>query len=180
MIGDTREQVLTTFHEHDIDRPEDALTLDKIRERAFAFQFKSDESLSFRIERYPTMYLSDMGVPGLDASPARFHVLTEYRLDLPDERWHIEELDATFEYDSWMVVEAELGDYGMGEMLREEIREVKDADDPETAFEDSFASLIEHWEDKFDEFDGKKVPDKDKEAIIELLVDTLKKRADIE
>ena len=180
MVSDTRERVLTTLDEHDIDLPRDALTLDKVRERAFTLQFEPDESLSFRIERQPTMYFSDMGVPGLDASPARFHVLTEYRLDLPDETWHIEELDATFEYEPWMVVEAELGDYGMGEILREEIAEVKDADDPETAFEESFASLIDHWEDKFNELDGKKVPEEDREAIIELLVDTLKERADIE
>lgn len=180
MIGDTRKRVLTTLEEHDIDLPEDALTLDKIRERAFAYQFEPDESLSFRIERHPTMYLSDMGVPGLDASPARFHVLTEYRVDLPDEMWHIEELNATFEYEPWMIVEAELGDHGMGAILREEIREVKDAEDPEAAFDESFASLIDRWEDKFDELDGRKVPEEDKEAIIELLVDTLKERVDIE
>ena len=176
----SKERALALLHKCDIDLPKDALTMEKIRERAFAFQFESSESLSFRIERHPTMYLSDMGVPGLDASPARFHVLTEYRLDLSDETWRIEDLDATFEYEPWMVVEAELGDYGMGEILREEIRQVKNADDPKTAFEESFASLIDHWENKFDKLDGRKVPEGDKEAIIELLVDTLKERADIE
>ena len=176
----SKERALALLHERDIDLPKDALTMEKIRERAFAFRVESSESLSFRIERHPTMYLSDMRVPGLDASPARFHVLTEYRLDLPDKTWHIEDLDATFEYEPWMVIEAELGDYGMGEILQEEIREVKDADDSETAFEESFASLIDYWEDKFDELDGRKVPEEDKEAIIDLLVGTLKERADIE
>jgi hypothetical protein len=55
------------------------------------------------------MYLSDMGVPGIDASPARFHVLTEYQLDLAAEMWRSEELSAIFEYEPWMVIEAELG-----------------------------------------------------------------------
>lgn len=180
MVDDTRKRVLTALEEHNIDLPADALTLDKIRKRAFAFQFEPDESLAFRIERHPTMYLSDMGVPGLNKSPARFHVLTEYRLDLADKTWHIEELDEIFDYEPWMVVEAELGDYGMGEILREDIRKVKDADDPEATFEESFASLIDHWEDKFDELNGRKVPEEDKEAIIELLVDVLKERADLE
>jgi hypothetical protein len=51
---------------------------------------------------------------------------------------------------------------------------------PPTAFEESFAALIDYWEDKFDELDGRKVPEEDKEAIIDLLVGTLKERADIE
>lgn len=59
------------------------------------------------------MYLSAIGVPGLDASPARFHVLTEYQLDLTDERWHLEELSSIFEYEPWLVVEAELGPEGL-------------------------------------------------------------------
>lgn len=50
-----------------------------------------------------------------------------------------------------MVVEAELGEYGMGEFLQEEIREIRNAGDPEAAFEDAFASLIAYWEEKFDE-----------------------------
>lgn len=180
MVTETRKQVLTTLDEYDIDLPEDALTMEKIRKRAFAFRFETDGSLSFRIERHPTMYLSGMGVPGLDASPARFHVLTEYRLDLTDESWHVEELGATFEYEPWMVVEAELGEYGPWEMVREGINEVEAADNPEEAFEEVFESWIDYWEDKFDELDGRKVPKEDKEAIIEMLVDVLKERAGID
>lgn len=180
MVDDSRTRVLTVLDERDIDLPRDGLTVEKIRDRAFAFQFESDASLSFRIERHPTMYLSDMGVPRLGASPARFHVVTEYRLDLSEETWHVQELDATFEYEPWMVLEAELGDYGAGEILRKEIQEVRNADDPEAAFDDAFASWIDHWEDKFDELDGRKIPEEDKEAIIELLVDTLKERAGID
>lgn len=126
------------------------------------------------------MYLSDMGVPGLDASPARFHVLTEYRFDFTDETWQIEELDATFEYEPWMVIEAELGGYAGGEMVKERLEEIQAANDPETAFEEVFGSWIDHWEDKFDELDGRKVPEEDTEAIIELLVDALKERAGID
>jgi hypothetical protein len=43
-----------------------------------------------------------------------------------------------------------------------------------------FESWINHWEDKFDELDGRKVPEEDKEAIVELLVDVLKERAEID
>lgn len=84
MNGTTRDRVLAALDEHDTGRPEDGLTLEKIRNQAFGFQFGSDEVLSFRIERHPTMYLSDMGMPIPDTSPTRFHVVTEYKLDPTD------------------------------------------------------------------------------------------------
>lgn len=126
------------------------------------------------------MYLSDMGVPGLDALPARFHVVTEYRLDLTDDAWHIEELSSTFEHEPWLVIEAELGDGPVGRAIQEGIEKVKTADDPEATFEEVFESWIGHWEAKFDELDGRNVPEEDKEAIVELLVDELKERAEID
>jgi len=180
MTGTTRERVLTTLDERDTGLPPDGLTLEKIRERAFGFQFESEEVLSFRIERHPTMYLSDMGVPGLDTSPARFHVLTEYQLDLSDKTWHVEEIDATFEYEPWMIVEAELETGPVSRAIQGGIEEVRSADDPEAAFEDVFGSWIDHWEEKFDELDGRKVPDEDKQAIVDLLVGVLKERAEID
>jgi hypothetical protein len=126
------------------------------------------------------MYLSDMGLPGLDASPARFHILTEYRLDLTDETWQVEELSSTFEYEPWMVIEAELGAGPVGSAIQEGIEEVKTAEDPETAFDEVFDSRIDHWETKFDELDGRNVPEEDKEAILELLLNELKERAEID
>ncbi|MFB6201403.1 MAG: hypothetical protein ABEI98_05270 [Halorhabdus sp.] len=180
MDGESREQVLTTLEERDIELPQDGLTLEKIRERAFALRFEPEESLSFRIERHPTMYLSDMGVPGLDTSPARFHVLTEYQLDLANETWHIHELSSTFEYEPWMVVEAELGAGGPHEIIQKGIEDIRTADDPEETFEDVFGSWIRHWEEKFDELDGRPVPDEDKEAILDLLVGELKERAELD
>lgn len=180
MVGTTRDRVPTALDERDVSLPEDGLTLEKIRGRAFGFQFESDEVLSFRIERHPTMYLSDMGVPGFDASPARFHVVTEYRLDLTAKTWHIDELSSTFEYEPWMVIEAELGTGAVGEAIQEGIEQVKVADDPKATFEDVFESWIDHWEEKFDELDGRTVPEEDKDAIVDLLVGKLKERADID
>jgi hypothetical protein len=176
----TKDRVLTVLDECDIDLPEDGLTLEKIRERAFRFQFEADDMLSLRIERHPTMYLSDMGVPGVDASPARFHVVTEYQLDLNDETWHIEELSSTFEYEPWLVLEAELGAGGPHEIIQKGIEDVRAADDPEDTFEDVFGSWIDHWEEKFDELDGRNVPEEDKEAILDLLVGELKERAKLD
>ncbi len=112
MVGNTRTRVLAALAERDGALPGDGLAMERVRTRAFAFRFESDESLSFRIERHPTMYLAGMGVPGLDTSPARFHVLTEYQLNLSEGTWSVQELDATFEYELWMIVEAELGDHG--------------------------------------------------------------------
>jgi hypothetical protein len=180
MTDTTRERVLAALDERDTGLPEDGLTLEKIRDRAFGFQFESDEELSFRIERHPTMYLSDMGVPGLDASPARFHGLTENHLDLAEETWRSQELAATFEYEPWMVVEAELGDGDFGRTIQKGIEKIKTADDPEATFEDVFGSWIDHWEEKFDELDGRKIPEEDKEAIVDLLVDVLKERAELD
>lgn len=101
---------------------------------------------------------------------------------LTDETWHIEELASTFEYEPWMVIEAELGARSVvtgpvGEAAQKGIEEVRTADDPEAAFEDVFGSWIDRWEEKFDEFDGRKVPEEDKEAIVELLVGELRERA---
>jgi hypothetical protein len=109
-------------------------------------------------------------VPGLDVSPARFHVVTEYQLDLTDETWNIEELSSTFEYEPWLVVEAELGAGGPFEMIQDGIEDVTAADDPEAAFDEVFGSWIGHWKEKFDELDGRAVPDEDREAILDLLV----------
>jgi hypothetical protein len=176
----TKDRVLTALDECDIDLPEDGSTLEKVSERAFGFQFESGEMLSFRIKRHPTMYLSDMGVPGVDRSPARFHVLTEYRLDLTDETWHIEELSSTFEYEPWQVLEVELGAGKPPEMIQKGIEDVKAADDPEATFDDVFGSWIDHWGEKFDELDGRKVPEEDKEAILDLLIDELKERAELD
>jgi len=180
MVNTPRDRVLTALDERDIGLPADGLTLEKIRDRAFGFEFESDEMLSFRIERHPTMYLSDIGVPGLDASPARFHVVTEYRLDLTDDAWHIEELSSTFEYEPWVVIEAELGAGAVGRAIQEGIEEVKSADDPEARFDDVFGSWIDHWDEKFDELDGREIPEEDKEAIVELLIDVLKERAELD
>ena len=176
----TRDRVPTALAEYDIDLPEDGLTLEKIRERAFGFQCKSGEMLSFRIERHPTMYLSDIGVPGIETSPARFHVLKEYQLDLTDETWYIEELSSTFEYEPWQVLEAELGAGGPQEMIQKGIEDVRAADDPKATFDDVFGSWIDHWEEKFDELDGRPVPDEDKEAILDLLIGELKERAELD
>lgn len=180
MVRTTKDRVLTVLDERDIGLPEDGLTLEKIRERAFGFQCEADVMLSFRIERHPTMYLSDVGVPGLDTAPARFHVMTEYRLDLNDETWHIEELSSTFEYEPWMVLEAELGDGPVGRAIQEGIEKVRTADDPEATFEDVFGSWIDHWEAKFDDLDGRNVPEEDKDAILDLLVGELKQRAEFD
>jgi hypothetical protein len=180
MADTTRERVLATLDERDIGLPEDGLTLEKIRERAVGFQFEPDAGLSFRIERHPTMYLSDMGVPGLDTSPARFHILTEYQRDLANETWHIHELSSTFEYEPWLVVEAELGAGGPHEMLQKGIEDVRTADDPEETFDDVFGSWIDHWDEKFDELDGRPVPEEDKEAILDLLVGEVKERAELD
>lgn len=179
MLERTRYRVLTFLDGHPITLPED-LTLSKIQDRAFGFEFEEGEELSFRIERHPTMYLSGMDVPGIDASPARFHVLTEYRLDLTDETWDSEELASSFEYEPWLVVEAELGAGGPHEMIQQGITEVRAADDPEAAFEDVFGSWIDHWEDKFAEVHGRAVPEEDKEAILDLLVGELRERADLD
>jgi hypothetical protein len=73
------------------------------------------------------MYLSDMGLPGLDASPARFHILTEYRLDLTDETWQVEELEQLLSMDAAFEPEVEtaletLQDRGLVERVGERER----------------------------------------------------------
>lgn len=65
-------------------------------------------------------------------------------------------------------------------MIRKGIEEVTAADDPEATFDDMFGSWIDHWKEKFDELDGRTVPDEDQEAILDLLVDELKERAELD
>lgn len=180
MEGTTRERVLAVLDERDVGLPDDRLTPAKIRDRAYGFRFEPDEELSFRVERHPTMYLSDTCLPGLDATPARFHVVREYRLDLSGEVWQTEELSSTFEYEPWMVVEAEVATGAVAEAIRAGIEEIRAADDPEAAFEDEFGWVIDYWEEKFENVDGRKVPEEDREAIVDMLVDALKERAEID
>lgn len=180
MADTPRDRVLAALEERAVELPDDGLTPEKIEDRAFGFQFESENVVSFRIERHPTMYLSGGGLPGLDATPARFHVLTEYRLDLAAGTCQTEELDSSFEYEPWMVLEAELGDGPVGTAIRNEIETVQMADDPETAFEDAFRSWIDHWEEKFAEVDGRKVPEEDKQVIVDLLVGELRRRSGLD
>ncbi|TQR22238.1 hypothetical protein C9J85_07920 [Haloferax sp. wsp5] len=105
---------------------------------------------------------------------------TEYRLDIADDAWHIDVLSSAFEYEPWMVVEAELRDGPDGRAVEEGIETVKTADDPEATVDEVFGSWIDHWEEKFDELDGWDVPEEDKDAIVELLVDELEERAGID
>lgn len=112
VVGDTTTRGLAALAERDCALPGDGLTMEKVRTRAFAFRFESVEVLSFCIERHPAMYLTGIGIPGLDASPAWLHVLTEYQLNLSEGTWSVQELDSTFEYELWMIIEAELGDTG--------------------------------------------------------------------
>jgi len=78
------------------------------------------------------------------------------------------------------VIEAELGTGPVGEAIQEGIEQVTAAEDPEATFEDVFGSWIDHWEEKFDELDGRNVPEEDKEAIVDLLVGELKERAELD
>lgn len=100
----SKERVLAILTERDIDLPDDGLTREKIRHRGTHVRGGEDDGfLAFRLERYPTMYLSDSQLGGRHQSPARFHVVTEYRLELTDETWSIDEREATFHFDPYLV-----------------------------------------------------------------------------
>lgn len=175
----SKQQVLGILTERSVELPGDGVTIEKIRNRGTHFHVEDDEFLSFRLERHPTMYLSD-SLPGHHRSPARFHVLTEYRLTLDTETWSVEELDSTFEFDPYLVIQAEVDALGIKQTFEQEIEAVKQADDPETEFNERFDSWIDHWEDKFAEVHGRSVPTEQRDEIVRLLVDELRSRAGIE
>ena len=110
-MTDSTDRVLAILTERDVTLPDDGLTLEKIRDRGTHFHLEEDDVLGFRLERHPTMYLSDSQL-GHNESPARFHVVTEYRLELDDETWHVDEREATFEFDPHLIIEAELDALG--------------------------------------------------------------------
>lgn len=176
----TKKRVLTTLTERNIELPDDGVTLEKIRHRGTHFRIDKGESLSFRLERHPTMYLSDSQLGGRHRSPARFHVVTDYRLDLDDETWNVTEHEATFDFDPHLVIEVELDALGRKHAIEEQIETVKTADDSEDAFDDAFGSWIDHWEDKFAEVHGRPVPDDQRKEIVQLLVSELRSRADLD
>ncbi|SNR67368.1 hypothetical protein SAMN06266787_10974 [Halorubrum ezzemoulense] len=172
-----KRRVLATLTECSIELPDDGVTLEKIRHRGTHFRIDEGEFLAFRLERHPTMYLSDSQLGGRYRSPARFHVVTDYRLDLDDETWCVTEHEATFDFDPQLVIEAELDALGRKHAIEEQIETVKTADDPEDAFDNAFDSWIDHWDDKFAEVRGRPVPDDQREEIIRLLVNELRSRA---
>lgn len=170
-----KQRVLAILTECDVELPDDGVTHEKIRNRGTRFRVVEDEFLAFRLERHPTMYLSDSQL-GRHQSPARFHVVTEYRLELDDETWHVDERDATFAFDPHLVIEAELDALGRKHAIEEQLEAVRTAENPDEAF----GSWIDHWEDKFAEVYGRPVPDDQREKIIRLLVDELRSRAGLD
>ncbi len=126
------------------------------------------------------MYLADSQLGGRHRTPARFHMVTDYRLDLDDETWCVTEHEATFDFDPHLVIEAELDALGRKHAIEEQIETVKTADDPEDAFDEVFGSWIDHWKDKFAEVHGQPVPDDQQEEIIRLLVNELRSRAGLD
>lgn len=173
-----KERVLAILTERDIDLPDDGLTREKIRHRGTHVRGGEDDGfLAFRLERHPTMYLSDSQLGGRHQSPARFHVVTEYRLELPDETWTVDEREATFHFDPHLVIRAELDALGLQHAIEKQIETVKTAENPEDAFEKAFGSWIDHWKDKFAEVHGRPVPNDQQEEIVRLLVDELRSRA---
>jgi hypothetical protein len=178
-MASSKHRVLAILTDRNVKLPDDGLTLAKIRSRGTHFHVEKNEFLSFRLERHPTMYLSD-SLSGRQQSPARFHVLTAYRLMFDTETWRVEELDSTFDFDPYFVIQAELDTLGIQHAIEEEVEAVKLADNPEAAFDAAFASWIDLWEDKFAEVDGRPVPDDKQDEIIQLLVDELRSRAGIE
>jgi hypothetical protein len=172
-----KKQVLAILTERDVDLPDDGLILEKIRHRGTHFRVEEDNYLAFRLERHPTMYLSDSQLGGRQQSPARFHVVTEYRLALINETWNVDEREATFHFDPHLVIHAELDALGLKHTVEEQIETIKTAENPEDAFEEAFGSWIDHWEDKFAEVHGRPVPTDQREKIVRLLVDELRSRA---
>ncbi len=174
-----KKRVLAILIERDIELPDDGLTLEKIRYRGMHFRIDEGKFLLFRLERHPTMYFSDSQLGERHRSPARFHVVTDYRLDLDDKTWRVTEHEATFDFDPYLVTDAELDALGRKHAIEEQIERVKTADDPEDAFDEAFGSWIDHWEDKFAEVYGRPVPDDQREEIVHLLVDELRSRANL-
>jgi hypothetical protein len=174
-----KQRVLAILTERDVELPDDGMTHEKIRDRGTRFRVEEDEFLAFRLERHPTMYLSD-SQPGRHQSPARFHVVTDYRLELDDNTWRVDERDAAFAFDPYLVIEAELDALGRKHAIEEQIEAVKTAANPEEAFDEAFGSWIDHWGDKFAEVHGRPVPDDQREEIIRLLVDELRSRASLD
>lgn len=123
------------------------------------------------------MYLADSQHGGRQQSPVRFHVVTEYRLELPDETWTVDEREATFHFDPHLVIYAELDALGRKHAIDEQIETVVQ---PEDAFEEAFGSWIDYWEAKFADVHGRPVPDDHQEKIVRLLVDELRSRAGLD
>jgi hypothetical protein len=174
-----RNQLLRLLSEQDIGLPDDGLTLEKIRDRGRYFHVEDDDWIGFRIVRHPTMYLSD-ALGGHNRSPARFHIDANYRLDLNDYSWEVDEHHVEFDYDPSLVIQAELDAIGQAEILEEQIETVKSASHPEEAFEEEFGSLIRYWKDKFADVHGRPVPNEKHEEIVRLLVDELRSRAGLD
>jgi len=179
-MTNSKDRVLAILSEQDIDLPDDGLTFEKIRTRGTRFRFNEDDNiLGFRLERHPTMYLSDSQL-GRHQSSARFHVVTDYQLWLDDETWDVKEREATFQFDPHLVIHTELDALGLQHAVEKQLETVKTAENPQDTFDEAFGSWIDHWKDKFAEVHGRPVPDDQREEIIRLLVDELRLRAGLD
>lgn len=116
-MTNSKDRVLAVLTDRDVDLPDDGLTLEKIRNRGTRFRIEEDDFLAFTLERHPTMYLSDSQL-GRHQSPARFHIVTDYRLKLDEETWSVDEREATFQFDPHLVIKIR-GEYTRLSVRRE-------------------------------------------------------------
>lgn len=165
-----RAEILEYLESNDIPFP-DGLTLEKISDRAWGWTTDED-GFRFLIERHPTGLITP---PGPAPSPARWHVDTEYRYHRSTGEWTVIEHDREFRYDPMWLVHYEFEEIGKEKFWRLNIEAVQTAEDPEAAFEETFAPVAGIYRDAFPE-----APEEAMTHIIEILEDEFRRRAGLE
>lgn len=163
-----RDDVLWFLEHTGVPLP-DGLTVEKIRDRGTWWAFE-DDGFSFRMERHPSpLFTLSAG------SPARWHIRKRYRYDLTVGEWTVTELDREFDFDPWLLVEAEFEQIGRMELWEEAVDRVQAADDSEAAFDEEFASMTAFYREVFDD-----VPEERVEEMLTVLREEFRRRAGLD
>lgn len=165
-----REDVLRLLQSDDIALP-DRLTVEKIRERG-AWWRVSDESVSFRLERHPSPFVSASLTGG--PSPARWHIRIRYRYDLTTGEWEVTELSREFSFNETLLIDHVFERGATRDHWHDAMGRIQEADDPETTFEEEFDQFVELYREQWRE-----IPTDQRNEMLAVLKRAARRRADL-
>ena len=165
---DGRVDVIRLLESGEIHIPVDGLTVEKIKDRAEAWQIE-DDSFRFRIERHENpfrgYFKSESG-----AMAVRRNVGTEYRYNRTTEEWMKKVLNSEYRIDTHLLIRLEFERAHSEVTWEPKTNRVQNADNPEKVLDEEFEPVAEKYRDQLCN-----PPEVTVEEVLAILKDRLRK-----